>query len=126
MGRIAHLFRLRYSKHPFQAIGTRMSNSKDTRLNLSAGMMSAAVASSAACKVQTMRVGANAWSAQYHVEVEADTVENWGEIPAYARALEDSLGEGGLQIMKRDSDAVMDEFASISRQMYKNFMAQVG
>ena len=44
MGRIAHLFRLRYSKHPFQAIGTRMSNSKDTRLNLSAGMMSAAVA----------------------------------------------------------------------------------
>lgn len=32
------------------------------------------LASSSACHVQAMRVGSNAWSMQYHVEVEPDTV----------------------------------------------------
>ena len=43
------------------------------------------LASSPVCGVQAMRVGERAWSMQYHVEVEDDTVRNWGEIPPTAR-----------------------------------------
>ena len=41
------------------------------------------LASSPVCRVQAMRVGDCAWSMQYHVEVEDDTVRNWGAIDAY-------------------------------------------
>ena len=44
------------------------------------------LASSDVCRIQAMRVGSNAWSMQYHVEVEADTIANWGEVPAYREA----------------------------------------
>ena len=80
------------------------------------------LASSPKCAVQAMRVGSNAWSAQYHVECEADTVANWGAIPEYAKALEDSLGPGALEKMKADADAAMEEFSSTSRKLYQNFM----
>ena len=83
------------------------------------------LASSPACSVQAMRVGENAWSAQYHVECEPDTVANWGAIPAYAEALESSLGEGALEKMKADADAAIAEFEATSRKLYENFMAQV-
>ncbi len=54
--------------------------------------------SSNACLVQAMRVGTNAWSAPYHVELEHDTISNWGVVPAYAQALENALGEGHCSV----------------------------
>lgn len=83
------------------------------------------LASSPVCPVQAMRVGDNAWSAQYHIEVEPDTVTNWGGIPAYAAALEDSLGAGALQGMNRDTEAAMAGFGANSRMLYNNFMSMV-
>ena len=80
------------------------------------------LATSDACSVQAMRVGSNAWSMQYHVEIETDTVENWGKVPAYAAALHSSLGSDGLATMKNESDAVMDYCLSSARQIYQNFM----
>ena len=50
------------------------------------------LAKSNVCSIQAMRIGVNAWSMQYHVEIESDTVENWGAIPAYAEALINTLG----------------------------------
>ena len=85
----------------------------------------ACLASSKDCRIQAMRVGNNAWSAQYHIECESDTVANWGNVPAYAEALEKSLGEGALDQMKADADAAMAEFETCSRQLYENFKAQV-
>ena len=82
------------------------------------------LASSGICKVQAMRVGSNAWSMQYHVELEQDTVENWGEIPAYANALENAMGPSGLQTLKAHSDASMDDFLGNARKLYDNFMGQ--
>ena len=46
------------------------------------------LASSDICRVQAMRVGNSAWSMQYHVEVETDTVDNWSAVSAYRNALE--------------------------------------
>jgi len=73
-----------------------------------------------------MRVGDRAWSMQYHVELEPDTVDNWGKIPAYKQALEDALGSDGLRKTKSDADAGMDEILVNARQLYNNFMAQCG
>ena len=75
------------------------------------------------CKVQAMRVGGHAWSMQYHVELEPDTVNNWAKIPAYKTALENVMGPDGLGVIKSDSDANMQGFMDNARQLYENFMA---
>ena len=80
------------------------------------------LASSDDCRVQAMRVGDQAWSMQYHVELEPDTVENWGAIPAYKRALENALGATGLADTKADADASMAQILMNARQLYNNFM----
>jgi GMP synthase-like glutamine amidotransferase len=83
------------------------------------------LASSKDCRNQAMRVGSNAWSMQYHVEIEADTVANWGEVPAYRKALEETLGEDGMVSMKSDSDRHMSEFLDCAGTLYRNFVSQV-
>jgi len=80
------------------------------------------LAKSDVCSVQAMRIGSNAWSMQYHVEIEPDTVDNWGAVPAYAEALRTTLGEGALPTLKADTDANMNQCLSCARQIYQNFM----
>jgi len=80
------------------------------------------LAKSDVCSVQAMRIGSNAWSMQYHVEIEPDTVDNWGAVPAYAEALRSTLGDGALSTMKADTDANMSQCMSCARQIYQNFM----
>ena len=70
-----------------------------------------------------MRVGPCAWSMQYHVEVEDDTVRNWGAIDAYRQALESTLGPGSIDALAADADRHMDGFVSDAEQLYRNFMA---
>lgn len=81
------------------------------------------LASSDICPVQAMRVGDNAWSMQYHVEVEPDTVDNWAAIPAYHSALIDALGEDGVKTMRDSANACMDEFLGSAEKLYDNFMS---
>ena len=83
------------------------------------------LAASGGCPVQAMRVGDRAWSMQYHVEVEPDTVGNWGAVPAYRRALEKTLGGGALEQLQRDADSTMDGFVCNAERLYTNFMASV-
>ena len=83
------------------------------------------LATSEICPVQAMRVGQNAYSMQYHIEIEADTVANWGEIPAYKQALEQTLGPQALAQLQHDSDQFMNEFLAGSRQLYENFKGLV-
>lgn len=83
------------------------------------------LASSPDCAIQAMRVGDRAWFAQYHVELEHDTIQNWGAVPSYAEALKASLGEGAMEKMDRDAAAHMGTFQASSRKLYENFMRQV-
>ena len=83
------------------------------------------LASSSDCRVQAMRVGNNAWSMQYHVELEPDTVTNWADVPAYHAALMASIGEPGLDAMKRDADANMPDFVSNAETLCRNFLRLV-
>jgi len=83
------------------------------------------LASSELCEVQAMRVGEHAWSMQYHVEVEEDTVDNWGAVPAYRDALLATLGESGLPTMKREADKNIKSFLHCSETIYRNFMQAI-
>ena len=83
------------------------------------------LASSDVCPVQAMRVGKHAWSMQYHVEVEPDTVANWAQVPAYHEALVRALGDQGYDTMKRDADANMNGFLDCSEKIYSNFMSAI-
>ena len=80
------------------------------------------LASTANCAVQAMRVGQNAWSMQYHVEVEEDTIDNWAAIPAYHEALVAALGDNGVTQMRSAAGAAMDEFLQSAERIYDNFM----
>ena len=79
------------------------------------------LASSPACSVQAMRVGDRAWSMQYHVEVEDDTVDNWGVIPTYRDALEQSLRTDAINGLRRDAEKEMAGFMENARKLYVNF-----
>ena len=81
------------------------------------------LAGSPECRVQAMRVGPRAWSMQYHVEVEPDTVRNWGAVDAYRASLEAVLGPDSLDALAAAADRRMDDFTVAAEQLYRNFMS---
>lgn len=76
------------------------------------------LAASVACDVQVMQWGTHAFSAQFHMELEPDTVRNWAEIPEYAAA----LGAGGADRMETDAAAHMAIFNQMAERLYNNWM----
>ena len=83
---------------------------------------STVLASSPACLNQAMKVGKHAWSMQYHVEVEPDTVDTWAKVPAYRQALVNTLGEKALPGMLASATDTLPDFVSNSKLLYRNFM----
>jgi GMP synthase-like glutamine amidotransferase len=83
------------------------------------------LARSGACNCQAMRAGKRAWSMQYHVEIEPDTIEEWGKVPAYAEALERTHGAGALDRMAEAAAPHMRRFEENAERLYRNFMNQV-
>ena len=81
------------------------------------------LASSPLCDVQAMKVGDCAWSMQYHVEVEPDTIDNWIGDPAYRASLEESLGKGALAVIKKQAAAMMPNLNSNCRKIFLNFLS---
>ncbi len=83
---------------------------------------SVTLASSEACRHQALRVGRHAYGIQYHVELESNTISDWGDIPAYAAALEKVQGEGALARMDAVAQPLMPAFAKNARRLYEGFM----
>jgi len=83
------------------------------------------LASSGVCAVQAMRIGGNAYSMQYHVELEPETITNWGQIPAYKQSLEKVRGPGALSALAKEAEPLMKGFISNARTLYRNFMQAV-
>ena len=80
------------------------------------------LAESAACGVQALGYAGRAYSIQYHVEITPDTVTEWGDVPEYRAALEESLGASALAALVADADAHMAAFNRNARRIYDNFM----
>lgn len=80
------------------------------------------LATSPACAVQAMSWGPRAFSVQFHIEVEADTVGNWSVIPAYAQALEQALGQQGADVLDTACAENMRVFNTMAERMYINWL----
>ncbi len=80
------------------------------------------LATSPACAVQAMKWGPRAYSAQFHIEVEDDTVPNWAEIPEYKSALVKALGETGATDLERSVDEKLPEFKAMAERLYINWL----
>lgn len=81
------------------------------------------LARSPACGVQAMRVGACAYGVQYHVEITTDTVREWGAVPAYRCALDQTLGPDALSGFEQEASRHMAAFNRSARRLYDNFTA---
>ena len=80
------------------------------------------LATSPTCACQAMKWGTRAYSAQFHVEIEADTVANWAAIPEYAAALEKALGQTGASRLQADVDDSISEFNALAERLYMNWL----
>jgi len=63
---------------------------------------------------------------QYHVELEDDTVPNWGEISEYESALKNALGADALPLLEAKASAHMEEFNGAAKVLYRNFLTATG
>ncbi len=79
------------------------------------------LATSPLCANQAMRIGDVAYGLQYHVELTPQTVAEWGAVPAYACALDATLGPGALPRLDAEATARMAGFTANSRKLYDNF-----
>ena len=80
------------------------------------------LASSSDCAVQALKWGTRAFSVQFHLEIEQDTVQNWSEIPSYAEALISKMGPGGLDKLRIECEKEMSNFNSNAERIYINWM----
>ncbi|MEM7778742.1 MAG: type 1 glutamine amidotransferase [Pseudomonadota bacterium] len=81
------------------------------------------IASSPDCAIQAMLFGRHAVTAQFHLETEPDTVQNWAQIPTYAAALERALGPGAVADLDAKVTANMAALNATARRFYNNWMA---
>jgi len=81
------------------------------------------LATSPRCAHQAMRVGTRAWGLQYHVEITADTVDEWSAIPAYRASLERSLGAEGVGQLQGALEPCLPRFRKIAEDLYDAFRA---
>ena len=79
------------------------------------------LASSPICRIQAMRVGDCAWSMQYHLEVEPNTVDNWSNIPEYYSSLEKSIGKESIKNLRNRTSELMPNFNNNCKKLFTNF-----
>lgn len=80
------------------------------------------LATSPDCAVQAMKWGTRAYSAQFHIEVEPDTVANWAVIPEYKAALESAMGTGAAERLANDVAMHIKDFNAMAERLYINWM----
>lgn len=80
------------------------------------------LARSDVCAIQAMRIGRHTYSMQYHVELEASTIPDWGKVPAYEAALAKVRGPNALQGLAKEAEPLMPGFIANARTLYRGFM----
>jgi len=79
------------------------------------------LATSSSCAIQAMSWGPRAYSMQFHLEVEHDTVDNWLAVPSYSEALASVLGVNGAPMLKAACDAQAGCFKQMAERFYINW-----
>ena len=79
------------------------------------------LASSPTTKYQIFKYKDNAYGIQFHIEIKSNTVSDWGCVPEYKNALEDSLGPGALEKFEEVATNNMQDMNTHATTLYKNF-----
>ncbi|MDE3257324.1 MAG: type 1 glutamine amidotransferase [Gemmatimonadota bacterium] len=79
------------------------------------------LASSELCAVQAMSMGNHAITAQFHIEITAETIAEWDAVPTYHEALLETLGADALDDFERAVTERLDVFRGYARAFYENW-----
>ena len=79
------------------------------------------IASSPVTKFQIFKYQNHAYGIQFHIEIKDTTVNEWGCVPEYKKALEGQLGEGALEKFDQAAKDNMKDMNKYSRSLYENF-----
>ncbi len=79
------------------------------------------MATSPACRIQSMQVGARAFSVQSHPEVVPGTITGWAKIPSAKAILDRELGPGGTDRFEAQVAHHADTFAANARILFANW-----
>ena len=77
--------------------------------------------SSPTTKYQIFKYKNNAYGIQFHIEIKSNTVGDWGCVPEYKNALEESLGSGALEKFEKVAAINMQNMNTHATMLYKNF-----
>ena len=80
------------------------------------------IGSSSSTQYQIFKYKNHAYGIQFHIEIKDNTVGDWGCVPEYKSALEDSLGEGALEIFDKLAKKNMGQMNFLASILYKNFI----
>ena len=95
--------------HSYEVQG--IENNKDVTL----------LASSPVTKYQIFKYKNYAYGIQFHIEIKDTTVNEWGCVPEYKKALEDQLGDGALEKFDQSAKDNMTDMNNYSKILYQNF-----
>ena len=95
--------------HSYEVQG--IENNKDVTL----------LASSPVTKYQIFKYQNHAYGIQFHIEIKDTTVNEWGCVPEYKKALEDQLGDGALEKFDNAAKDNMSDMNNYSKILYENF-----
>jgi len=79
------------------------------------------LASSPTTKYQIFKYQNHAYGIQFHIEIKNTTVNDWGCVPEYKSALENTLGANALEKFKKDVEMNLKQFNNSARIIYDNF-----
>ena len=79
------------------------------------------LASSPTTKYQIFKYKNHAYGIQFHIEIKSNTDSDWGCIPEYKNALEESLGSGALEKFDKIAKANMKDMNTYATILYENF-----
>ena len=95
--------------HSYEVRG--LENNKDVTL----------LASSPVTKYQIFKYQSHAYGIQFHIEIKDTTVNEWGCVPEYKKALEDQLGKGALDKFNQSAKDNMTSMNDYSKILYSKF-----
>ena len=95
--------------HSYEVQG--IENNKDVTL----------LASSPVTKYQIFKYQNHAYGIQFHIEIKDTTVNDWGRVPEYKKALVDEIGEEALEEFDQSAKDNMKDMNNYSRILYRNF-----
>ena len=79
------------------------------------------LASSPVTKYQIFKYQNHAYGIQFHIEIKDTTVNEWGCVPEYKKALEKQLGDGALEKFNKAANDNMQDMNNYSKILYSNF-----